>query len=257
MRPVRLLVTRPQGQGDLLCARLREMGIEPVEVPAIEIVPPESYEELDRALGRMDEYDWIIFTSRNAVAAVFERIAVIGGNHALPRRLAIGPATAEALRERGVTNVWMPSRALSEAIGEEMPVRSGERVLRVRGQVASELPARMLRERGVTVDEVVVYRTVEAPAVSRDLLIRALREGLDGAIFTSASTVRGLLRLAAEAGCRQALEALPAVAIGPVTARALEEAGLRVDIVAAVHTVEGIADVLRERRFPRAGVPTA
>jgi len=265
MRPARLLVTRPEGQADLLCARLRDVGIEPVAVPAIEIVPPRSYEELDRALARLAEYDWIVFTSGNAVLAVFERLAVVGGSTSLPRHgagqrprlLAIGPATAEALRRCGIEEVWMPSRALSDAIGEEMPVRAGERVLRFRAEVASAAPARLLRDRGAVVDEVVAYRTVEGPPASRGLLAAAVREGLDGVIFTSASTVRGLVRLAHDAGCAEALRALPTVAIGPVTARALAEAGLRVDLVASTHTAEGIVEVLRERRFPHAGVAPA
>ena len=95
---------------------------------------------------------------------------------------------------------------------------------------------------------------MEAPPASREPLARALREGVDAAIFTSASTVRGLIRLAEEVGQAEALSTLLIVAIGPVTARALLDAGLRADVVAPVHTIEGIVNVLRERRTTRAGV---
>ncbi|MDR7552002.1 MAG: uroporphyrinogen-III synthase [Armatimonadota bacterium] len=254
---MRLLVARPEGQAETLCARLRDLGIEPVPVPAIEIVPPESSADLERAIARLPEYDWLVFTSRNAVAAVFDRLPLLGRGASLPRLLAIGPATAQALRDRGVRDVWMPSRALSEAIGEEMPIRAGERVLRLRAERASAEPTRLLRDRGAVVDEVVVYRTVEAPPASRSLLAAAVRDGLDGVIVTSASTVRGLVRLAQDVGCLETLRALPTVAIGPVTARALEEAGLRVDLVASTHTAEGIVAVLRERGIPHAGVAPA
>ena len=257
MRPYRVLITRPEGHNGGLAARLREIGVEPVEVPAVRIEPPASFEDLDRAIAALDGFDWILLTSQNAAAALFGRLSVAASGRPMPRRLqwaAIGSGTADALRARGIRDVWTPSRYLSEAVAEELPARAGERVLRVRAEIASEIPARDLRLRGVKVSEVTASRTVEAPPASREPLARALREGVDAAIFTSASTVRGLIRLAEEVGQAEALSTLLIVAIGPVTARALLDAGLRAGVVAPVHTIEGIVNVLRERRTTRAGV---
>lgn len=257
MSAPRVILTRPEGENAGLAARLREIGLEGIEVPAIAIEPPLSYEELDRAVAELDTFDWVVVTSRHAVAALFHRRSVVSPAGPMPRRLAaIGPGTAEALTARGVTPVWIPSRYLSEAIADELPATSVQRVLRVRAESASEVPARELRSRGVEVVEAVAYRTVEAPAASRERLRRAVRDGAEAAIFTSASTVRGLLRLAEETGTAEAVRALTLVAIGPVTARALEQAGLRAALIAAEHTIDGIVAALAERRNARAGFPS-
>ncbi|MGH2398562.1 MAG: uroporphyrinogen-III synthase [bacterium] len=257
--PPRLLVTGPEGQSDRLCVRLRENGIEPVKVPAIAIEPPESYEDLDRAIAELERYEWILVTSRNAVTAMFDRIAVVAAGRTLPRLhfAAIGPGTDESLRLRGVSDVWIPSRYLSEVMGAELPAVAGDRVLRIRSEIGSRAPAELLRARGVEVHEVVAYRIIEAPPASRQSLRDAVEEGLDGVLFTSASTVRGLLRLADVTGLRDTLTQLPIVVIGPVTASAVEAAGLRAHIVADMHSVDGIVNVLRERGFSHADVTPA
>lgn len=248
MRPARVLVTRPAGQADELRDLLRAAGFEPVEVPAIAIVPPESYEELDRAIARLGQFDWILVTSANAVAALFGRIAVIAREWTMPRRqwAAIGPGTAGALAAYGVTDAWMPSRFLSEAILEELPARPGERLLRLRAEAAAEI-APALRERGITVDEVVVYRTIEAPPASVPLLREAFASPVDAVVLTSASTARGLAALARAAGVEGALHGVPIVAIGPVTTAAARAAGLEVVSVAEEHTARGVAQALHRR----------
>lgn len=258
MSVARVIVTRPEGQNGELAAGLRAIGWDAVEVPAIAIEPPASYDDLDRAIAGLDRFDWILFTSRNAVGSFFDRLALAApGRELAPvRAAAIGPGTAEALGARGVSPVWIPSRFLSEAVAEELPAAAGQRVLRLRAEAASAVPARALRERGVDVVEVVAYRTVEGPAASRERLRAAMEEGVEAVVFTSASTVRGLVRLAAETGYAAALRALLLVAIGPVTSRALEEAGLRPGLVAAVHTIDGIIASLAERRNARAGFPS-
>lgn len=261
MRPgARLLVTRPDGQSESLCARLREIGIEPVEVPAVAIVPPESFETLDGAVARLERYDWVLVTSRNGVEALFDRLDALARHDGIPSALrwaAIGPGTAQALRSRGVARVWVPSRYLSEAVGAELPAVAGERVLRIRSEVASAVPAELLRAKGIEVDEVVGYRIVEAPTASRQRLRDALKGGVDGVLFTSASTVRGLLRLAEETGLGDELRQLLIVAIGPVTASAVESAGLRAGLVAKVHSIDGIVNVLRERGITHVDITPA
>lgn len=258
-RHPRFLVTRPQGQSQDLCDRLRAIGIEPVEVPAISIEPPVSYDDLDRAIRELGRYDWGLVTSQNAVAAMLERAARLGVTLLLPRLqwAAIGPGTAEALRRHGVNNVWMPSRFLSEAAGSELPAVAGDRVLRIRAEVASDDPATLLRARGIEVTEVVAYRTVEAPSSSRPLLRDALNAGIEGVVFTSASTVRGLIRLAQTIERSDDIGRLFIVAIGPVTAAELEAMGLLAAVVANDHSIDGIVNVLRERGMSHADIAPA
>jgi uroporphyrinogen III methyltransferase/synthase len=244
----RYIVTRPAGHARFLSQALREIGIEPVEIPTVTIIPPESWDSLDDGLRRVQEYDWVLLTSRSGVDALFERA---GRNAVWPpglRWAAIGPGTAAALRERGITEVWIPSRFLGEAVAAEMPVSRGDRVLRVRAEEASETPSEGLRGRGVEVTDAIAYRTRRSGQASGARLVRALAEGVEGVIFTSASTVRGFLRLADAAGVRGAMGTVRLVAIGPVTAAAIRDEGLVPYAVASEHSVPGIVNVLAERR---------
>lgn len=249
-RPRRILVTRPAAQAATLCNRLRQIGIDPVAVPVIAVAPPVSFDALDDALLHLDRYDWILFTSANGVRAFFDRRHAIGDASPLPALLqwaAIGPATADAIAAQGIARVWMPSRYLSETVARELPSVQGERVLRVRAAAASDIPARGLRARGITVDEVVAYQTVEAPADAAAPLAQAFALGLDGVIFTSASTVRAFGRLVDAAGLRSESDSLTFVAIGPVTETALVAAGWPVHLVAEEHSVDGLIRLLQER----------
>ena len=245
--PRRYIVTRPAGHAAALSEALRVAGIEPVEVPTVTITPPESWEPLDEALRRIQEYDWLLLTSRSGVEALFERA---GPDFAWPGTLrwaAIGSGTADVLHERGISDVWIPSRFLGEAIAREMPAVRGDRVLRVRAEQASEVPTEGLRARGVEVTDVIGYRTLEAPPASRAQLLEAWAGGVEGVIFTSASTVRGFLDLLTGTGLRAEAGTLRLVAIGPVTADALRGEGLTPHAVAAEHSVRGIVEVLAER----------
>lgn len=236
----RYLVTRPAEHAPGLSEALRAAGFEPVEVPAVAVEPPASWEGLDDALRRISEFDWLLVTSRTGVEALFDRA---GPGFAWPpglRWAAIGPGTAAALRRRGIPHAWVPSRYLGEAVAREMPAARGERVLRVRAEQASEAPTVGLRARGVAVTEVVAYRIRTAPDSSRAALAAALAAGVEGVIFTSASTVRGFLALAEAVGAPEAVRSLRVVAIGPVTAAALREAGMAPAVVAEEHSVPGI-----------------
>jgi len=245
--PRRYIVTRPAARAPALSRALRAAGIDPVEVPAVTIAPPESWGPLDGALRVVQEYDWLLLTSASGVDVLFGRA---GPDFAWPRTLrwaAIGPGTAGALGARGISEVWIPSRFLGEAVAGEMPATRGQRVLRVRAGGASEIPSEGLRARGVEVSDVIAYRTLGAPAASRGALVEAWAGGVEGVIFTSASTVRGFCDLLVETGLRDEVEAVRLVAIGPVTASALRAEGLTPFAVASEHSVRGIVEALTER----------
>ncbi len=251
----RVVVTRPADQTAALCDRLRTIGIDPVAVPTVEILPPLSFNALDAALRDLDHYHWVIFTSVNGVRAFFARRAALGLGQAVPDRLrwaAIGPATASAISAHGIPSVWLPRRYLSAAMAEELPDVAGRQILRVRGDIASPRLGDQLTLRGALLDEVVAYRTVEAPPAAVELLKQALIAGVDGVIFTSPSTVRGFARLVAATGLDPHVEDLRCIAIGPVTAEAIEAMGWHVQLVAEEHSTEGLVRLLQERSLDNA-----
>ena len=250
MRRPRVLIIRPAGQADLLAARLENIGIEPVVVPAVAVLPPVSWDGVDEALARLGQYAWVLFTSANGVRMFFDRGRTRGGVVGPPtlRWAAIGPGTAAALEEVGIGRPWLPSRYLGESVGDELPANQGQDVLRVRGETASPVATTRLRARGVSVDEVVAYSIVEAPRGSEPLLRRAWTRGIDAIVFTSASTVRGFAHLAERAGIADDVTSVTTFAIGPVTAEAMTALGWEVHGVALQHSVDGLVSLIEERR---------
>lgn len=249
MRRPRVLIIRPAGQADLLAARLENIGMEPVVVPAVAVLPPASWEGVDAALGRLRHYAWVLFTSANGVRMFFDRGRTRGGVTGPPtlRWAAIGPGTAGALDEVGIKGAWLPSRYLGESVGDELPATQGDHVLRVRGETASPVATTRLRARGVSVDEVVVYRLGEAPPGTEALLRQAWTQGIDAIVFTSASTVRGFAHLAERAGIAGDVSSVTTFAIGPVTAEAMTALGWEVHGVALQHSVDGLVSLIEER----------
>jgi uroporphyrinogen-III synthase len=245
----RVVVTRPEEQAEGLCSRLRALGAEPVEFPVIAIAPPEPGGPLDQALARLSSYDWLIFTSVNGVECFWARLAAPAALEALaagPVRFpaakvaAIGPATAAALRRRGVRVCLVPAEYRAEAILDEIGDVAGQSILLPRADIARPALADGLRARGAQVDEVPAYRTVAAtPAAAA---FDALRAGVDVITFTSSSTVRNFVAQTAGLSYGDPLVAC----IGPVTAATARELGLRVDVVAGEYTIDGLLEALDE-----------
>jgi uroporphyrinogen-III synthase len=243
----RVVVTRPEDQGQELCQRLLALGAEPIPFPVISIVPPEPGGALDQAIGRLAEYDWIIFTSVNGVEQFWARLAqprpwaAGDGRPALPfpgKVAAIGPKTAEALHSRGADVQLMPDEFRAEAILDQISEVEGQYILLPRADIARPALATGLRARGARVDEVTAYRTIQGQPT--DTAFEALRAGVDIVTFTSSSTVRNFLTLTQDLDYGDPLM----VCIGPVTAGTARELGLRVDAVAKEYTIEGLLEAL-------------
>jgi uroporphyrinogen-III synthase len=243
----RVVVTRPADQGQELCQRLLAMGAEPISFPVIAIVPAEPGSPLDRAIGRLAEYDWIIFTSVNGVEQFWARLADLRSpadddrQAGLPfagKVAAIGPKTAEALRSRGAGVHLMPDEFRAEAILDEIGAVKGQHILLPRADIARPALAEGLHAMGARVDEVTAYRTIrgQPPRIAFD----ALRAGVDIVTFTSSSTVRNFVVLTEDLDYGDPL----IVCIGPVTASTARELGLRVDVVAKEYTIEGLLEAL-------------
>ena len=244
----RVLVTRAGAQADELVSELRDAGLEPVLVPTI-VVEFEPPGELDAAARLLSTYAWVVITSPNgarAILAAGERVlSQLDG----PRWAAIGRATQGVLEQGGIAVDLQPSRPSSSTLAAELPVARGDRVLLVRGDLAHQELAIALRSRGAEVDDLVAYRTCEAPEASRALLRHALAEGpADAVVFTSGSTVRGLVALARAEGL--AVAAIPSVCIGPETARAARDAGFSVLAVSATPAAGALASATARALAP-------
>jgi uroporphyrinogen III methyltransferase/synthase len=248
----RVLVTRTRTQAGTLSELLSRRGAQPIEVPTIEIRPLEEFAELDGALRRLHGYDWVVFTSVNAVQSVFGRLETLGLDaraFRAARVAAIGPATAASLREHGIIADFVPDSFVSEAVVEGLKGHGmdGCRVLLPRADLAREALASGLSSLGAAVHEVAAYRTV-TPEDAGARLREILTEGIDVATFTSSSTVRNLAQLLD--GDLGLLSGVTIACIGPITAAGARELGLNVDIVASEYTVEGLVDAL-EAHFAR------
>ena len=244
-----ILVTRARHQAGALADRLRTLGAEVLEIPAIEIVPPESYAALDAALRNLSRYQWLIVTSANGARALGERMAA----HAIDavkeinwQVAAVGSATAQALREIGFEIAVTPreyvAESLLEALGEQI---RGKQVLLVRAAVARDLIPYALRQRGAKVDIADAYRTlVPAGSVTSIRTIFAPGEPVpDAATFTSSSTVTNFLRLLQEAGVSPP-KSMRAISIGPITSQTLRDHGWKPAAEADPHDLNGLVEAL-------------
>ncbi len=249
----RVLVTRTRAQAGALSDMLAERGAQPIELPTIEIKPLADFSALDSALRSLESYGWVVFTSANAVEAVFNRLYALGQDARAfhcSKVAAIGPATAESLRSRGIAADFVPNSFVAEEIVEGFRSRgiSSGRVLLPRADIARKSLRDGLSAIGLEVDEVAVYHTV-APD---DLFERAravVSEGIEIVAFTSSSTVKNLVD--ALDGDVSALAASTVACIGPITADTARELGIRVDIVAREHTIEGLVESLESYKFAR------
>ncbi len=238
----RVVVTRTRDQASKLALALREAGAEPMEVPVIEVAEPgDGGAALERAAGELASYHWVVVTSPNGARRLLAAIAASGGDarrFGAARVAAIGPGTAAVLAGSGIVADVVPAKYVAEALLEAIPWPGpeGGRVLLARAAVARDVLPDGLRERGWQVDVVDAYRTVPARVTDDE---RAAVASADVVTFTSSSTVQRFV----EAFGAEAVP--PAVAcIGPVTAATARQLGLRVDVEAEVHTVEGLVDAL-------------
>ena len=251
----RVLVTRSRTQTSRMCQLLEEAGAVAVELPAIAIAPPEDFAPLDDAAARLSSFGWVIFASVNAVDSVFGRLEAQGRDaraFGAARVGAIGPATAAALQRRGIRPDFTPSRSVSAAALEDSRFRGndgrgwdGVSVLLPAADIGRDELADGLTGLGASVHRATAYRTISPPDAP-ERARAAFAEGIDIVTFTSSSTVRNLLSLLDEDSGpgKDALAGSLIACIGPVTSGAARELGLRVDIEAEEHTVDGLADAL-------------
>jgi len=243
-----VIVTRPRHQSSVLADRLRDEGANALIVPTIEIVDPlDEGAALSAAVEQLSSYDWVVLTSANGAQRFCERLRD-GRDLAGVKLAAIGPGTAEVLADYNLVADLVPERFIAESLLEAFPLpheNDQRRVLLARAAVARDVLPDGLRELGWRVDVVDAYRTipVEPTDAERERII-----GADIVTFTSSSTVENWV-------AAFGIDTLPNVVacIGPITADTARRAGLRVDVIADVHTIDGLVDAL----IDRVGHPTA
>jgi uroporphyrinogen-III synthase len=242
----RILITRAREQASALSELLHSRGAQPIELPTIQFVPPSDDAPLDAAIRKLDEYDWLIFTSVNGVKWFQRRLGV--PNSSAARVAAIGPATAAAVAELGWSVDVVPTTYVAEAVVEELARLGvgGKRILIPRAEEARDVLADGLTARGAGVDVVAVYRTVPA---SDSASARALfeRETIDVVTLTSSSTARNLVALLGD-DAQKLLAGVAVASIGPITSGTARELGVEVAVEATDHTIPGLVAAL-ERHF--------
>lgn len=241
----RILITRPRAQTEEFAQKLRSAGFEPVFLPVIEIKPIEDNAALERALSKLDCYDWVVFTSVNAVQVVFDRHPSFSRRDGSGVKFAaIGPRTAEALQARGINPDFVPPEYVAEAILPGLGDLRGKWVLLPRAEIARKVLPEAICEAGGIAHEIAVYKTIPAEPESQGLA--ALKSGVDIITLTSSSTVRNFTAIARANGLDPlSLPGNPVFAcIGPVTEQTAREEGLINLVTAREFTTWGLIEVI-------------
>ena len=246
----RIVVTRARTQAGELSVELERLGAEVLEFPMIEIHPPKDFEPLDAAIRDLSSFDWLIFTSVNGVEAFVARLALHGLDlRAVPRAAkiaAIGPATAQRIREVGLRVDVVPKEFRAEALIEEVTGGSlaGQKILIPRARVAREILPERLREAGAEVIVPPAYESVPSSR-GREELAKELEAGrIDCVTFTASSTVENLVWAFGAKVAARLLAGTLVACIGPITADAARKHGIRVDAEAREYTIPGLIEAV-------------
>jgi len=259
----RIVVTRTREQASDLVAKLEENGADCLEYSTIHIEPVDDYRVLDQAIARIGEYQWVLFTSLNAVTYFFGRLYLMGGDSrtlAGPKIAVVGKATAEELLEYGIKADLIPEKFTGEGLAESLIQTQvgGNRILMPRALRASEILPEALTDAGATVTIAPVYQNVP-PQGRKDELREQLESGsIDLVTFTSSSTVTNFLTMI-DAGSKDELHQLlgkvKIAAIGPVTAETIRQHGLQVDIQPQRYTINDMVHAIvayyRDKTLPQ------
>src|SRR6058998_4398380 len=243
----RIVITRTRKQSSVLSNKLRALGAHVIELPTIRIEPPSDLREFAELVQDVHVYDWIVFTSANGVEAFFDIFfklyddaREIGG----VRIAAIGPATAQRVKDFHLHVDLQPDEFVAEAVVREFQKQGGVenlRVLLVRAEKARDLLPKQLSALGAIVDEAFAYRTVPDTRDDSGARRRLVEEGADLITFTSSSTVENFVALGLTWP-----KGMQVASIGPITSKTVNDQGLNVDVEARRHDIDGLVQSIRE-----------
>ena len=244
-----IVITRPVEQAGEFADILRGEGARVIYFPTIKIMPPENFDDLDRAIDNIEKYHWIVFTSVNGVKFFFKRLDDLNKDIRDLKGIricAIGPATSAAVENYGIRIDIIPDDYISEAVLEkfkEQEIR-GKNILLPRAEIASDVIPEGLLKLGANVDVAVAYRTVSSGRDRTEIYELTDQGKVDVITFTSPSTAINFLNIMGED--IHLPENIKIACIGPVTAAAAEKLGFKVDIMPETYTVSGLVEALVE-----------
>jgi uroporphyrinogen III methyltransferase / synthase len=243
----RVIIPRAVEQARETAAALRDRGAAPVALPMIEVSPPPDPAFFSQAVSRLHEYDWVLFTSGNAVEQLrleLERTGRDARAFGASQIAAVGSKTAEALGRLGIKADLVAQEFVGEGLAGALLERgTPRRALLLRALHAREVVPEALRAKGCQVDVVPAYETKALTQSGKELAERIENGSADAILFTSSSTVTSTLDALGESGT-QLLSRITLASIGPVTTRTLESLGLKASVQASVYTVDGLLDAL-------------
>ena len=241
----RILVTRARAQASEFADLLEANKAEVIQFPTIEIRPL----EIDSAdIPSPEQYDWVIFTSVNAVEIYYEHLQAKGRDTRVfgtNRICAVGPKTVEALNRIGINPDLVPSHASGRVVAAEIENVQGKRILLPRAKIATADLPNILHQRGANVDDIPLYDTVKVKSECSDAIEKDLLEGrINCVTFTSSSTVTNFLEMFPTRTAKDLLKNVQVAVIGPTTEAIATKHGVRVDVVAQEASIESLVEAI-------------
>jgi uroporphyrinogen-III synthase len=236
----KILITRTHDQNSEFAEKLTAAGAIPVQLPTIKIEPVTDFSFADKAIEKLNSFDWIIFTSSNAVSFFLTRLKKLKIDVSNLKKIKIaasGPSTAKTLKKAFIDVDLIPQKFIAEQISREIGDVSGKNILLPRGEIAREDLPDQLRAKGAMVTELILYKTVSSELKPSELA-EIIEKGIDIITFTSSSTVEFFHEKIQKTNFQLRDEKI--ACIGPVTARTAEESGYDVWVVADPHSIDGL-----------------
>lgn len=245
LQGARVMVTRPRELADEFCFDLEHMGAEVVVQPTIEIAPLTDYAGVDRALARLEEFDWLVFSSSNGVEHLLTRLLALGYDLralAAVRLAVVGPGTAKALAKYHLNADLQPEEFRGEALAEALVAAEGDRYLLARASRGRDVMARRLTEAGGHVEEIVVYESRDVQQPSEESAHRLAAGEIDWVTVTSSAIARSLVAMYGDS-----LRKAQLASISPITSDTLRELGYPPAVEAAAHTMQELAEAIGKK----------
>lgn len=246
-----ILVTRAREQASELAARLEMLGAEVLQSPAITIESLAHTQLMRDCVRSLGDFDWVIFTSPNAVNALFESLHLEGLDaraFATVRIAAIGPSTSDRLAQHGLKADLLPERFVAESLldaFDSLGSIDGQKFLLPRSDLARSALPEGLSKRGAQVTETHAYRTLKGCALDGDIKKRLLEGCIDLVTFTSSSTVENFVEILPEAERQEILKRVQGASIGPITSETAARLGVSIAVQAETYTIEGLLQAIQ------------
>ncbi|GGE75939.1 uroporphyrinogen-III synthase [Priestia taiwanensis] len=239
----RIVITREKQQAKEFAEKLKQAKSIPITIPLITIDAVEKTKELREQVRNIASYQWIVFTSKNAVTYFFDLLQAVTKQYALPKHMkvaAIGSKTKKVLETIGVHVHFVPSVFEGDAFATELTehIQSGERVLFPKGNLARSSITEIMQKHHIDVKDLIVYETKENRRSQEGLQEVIAMKQIDVLTFSSPSTVRAFVSLLEGIEWKQQIEGIHIACIGPVTEQAAIEYGMKPTIVPAVYTFD-------------------